>query len=53
VFGGGGAGEQVPSGGAYFVNEADGSRTKVDAADIVENRNAHLLVIVPALPVCA
>jgi hypothetical protein len=39
-----------PSCGVYFANEADGSKVKVDAADIVENLNAHLLVIVPALP---
>jgi hypothetical protein len=38
-----------PSCGVYFVNEADLSRVKVDEADIVENQNAHLLVIVPAL----
>ncbi|MDR2445840.1 MAG: DUF4469 domain-containing protein [Treponema sp.] len=38
-----------PSCGVYFVNEADGSRVKVDAADIVENLNAHLLIVVPAL----
>jgi hypothetical protein len=38
-----------PSCGVYFVNAADGSRVKVDAADIVENVNAHLLIIVPAL----
>jgi hypothetical protein len=38
-----------PACGVYFVNQADGSRTKVDAADIVENVNAHLLIIVPAL----
>jgi hypothetical protein len=38
-----------PSCGVYFVNEADGSKVKVDAADIVENLNARLLIIVPAL----
>jgi hypothetical protein len=38
-----------PSCGVYFVNEADGSRVKVDAADIVENVSAHLLIITPAL----
>jgi hypothetical protein len=38
-----------PSCGVYFVSEADGARIKVDAADIVENVNAHLLIIVPAL----
>jgi hypothetical protein len=42
------AGEQ-PACGVYFVNAADQTRVKVDAADIVENQNAHLLVIVPAL----
>ena len=36
--------------GVYFVNEADGTRIKVDDEDIVENVNAHLLIIVPALP---
>jgi hypothetical protein len=35
--------------GVYFVNEADGSRVKVDAEDIVENLNAHLLIVIPAL----
>jgi hypothetical protein len=39
-----------PACGVYFVNEADGARVKVDEADIVENLNAHLLIIVPALP---
>jgi hypothetical protein len=38
-----------PSCGVYFVNEADGARVKVDPADIVENVNAHLIIIVPAL----
>ncbi|MDR1325590.1 MAG: DUF4469 domain-containing protein [Treponema sp.] len=38
-----------PTCGVYFVNEADGSRIKVDAADIVENLNAHLLIVIPAL----
>ncbi|MDR1324416.1 MAG: DUF4469 domain-containing protein [Treponema sp.] len=38
-----------PSCGVYFVSEADGSRVKVDVADIVENLNAHLLIVVPAL----
>ena len=38
-----------PSCGVYFVNEADGTRVKVDSADIVENQNAHLLIIIPAL----
>ncbi|MDR3115759.1 MAG: DUF4469 domain-containing protein [Treponema sp.] len=38
-----------PSNGVYFVNEADGTRVKVDAADIVENQKGHLLIVVPAL----
>ena len=38
-----------PACGVYFVNEADGTRVKVDAADIVENMNAHLLIVIPAL----
>jgi hypothetical protein len=38
-----------PSCGVYFVNQADGTRVKVEAADIVENAPAHLLIIVPAL----
>jgi hypothetical protein len=38
-----------PSCGVYFVNEADGSRVKVDAADIVENVKAHILIVIPAL----
>jgi hypothetical protein len=38
-----------PSCGVYFVNEADGSRTKVDGADIVENQNARILIIIPPL----
>ncbi|MDR2071474.1 MAG: DUF4469 domain-containing protein [Treponema sp.] len=38
-----------PSCGVYFVNEAGGERVKVDAADIVENVNAHLLIVIPAL----
>ena len=38
-----------PSCGVYFVNEADGTRVKVDDADIVDNLNAHLLIITPAL----
>jgi hypothetical protein len=36
--------------GVYFVNEADGERYKVDQADMVENQNAHLLIVIPALP---
>jgi hypothetical protein len=39
-----------PSCGVYFVNEACGERLKVDGADIVENVNAHLLIVIPALP---
>jgi hypothetical protein len=35
--------------GVYFVNQADGSRVKVDDADIVENLIGHLLIVVPAL----
>jgi hypothetical protein len=35
--------------GVYFVNQADGSRIKVDEADIVENFIGHLLIVVPAL----
>jgi hypothetical protein len=35
--------------GVYFVNQADGTRVKVDAADIVENAPAHLLIVIPAL----
>jgi hypothetical protein len=31
------------------VNTADQTRAKVDPADIVENQNAHLLVVTPAL----
>ncbi|MDR2375381.1 MAG: DUF4469 domain-containing protein [Treponema sp.] len=38
-----------PSCGVYFVNEADGAMVKVDAADMVENLNAHLLIVIPAL----
>ena len=38
-----------PSCGVYFVNDTDGTRVKVDAADIVENFNTHLLIIIPAL----
>jgi hypothetical protein len=38
-----------PSCGVYFVNEADGSRIKVDAEDIVENLIAHILIVIPAL----
>jgi hypothetical protein len=39
-----------PSCGVYFENEADGTKVKVDPADIVENLNAHLLIVLPALP---
>jgi hypothetical protein len=38
-----------PSCGVYFASEADGTRVKVDEADIVENQNAHLLIVIPAL----
>jgi hypothetical protein len=38
-----------PSCGVYFVSAADGTRVKVDAADIVENVNAHILIVIPAL----
>ena len=38
-----------PSCGVYFVNDTDGTRVKVDAADIVENFNTYLLIIIPAL----
>jgi hypothetical protein len=39
-----------PAYGVYFVNEQGGARVKVDPADIVENVNAHLLIVIPALP---
>jgi hypothetical protein len=35
--------------GVYFVNQGDGSRVKVDEADLVENQNAHLLIVIPSL----
>jgi vacuolar-type H+-ATPase subunit F/Vma7 len=35
--------------GVYFVNADTQEQVKVDAADIVENQNAHLIIIVPAL----
>ncbi|MDR1867555.1 MAG: DUF4469 domain-containing protein [Treponema sp.] len=35
--------------GVYFVNTATGERVKVEAADIVENKNSELLVVIPAL----
>jgi hypothetical protein len=35
--------------GVYFVNVDTQERVKVEEADIVENQNAHLLVIIPAL----
>jgi hypothetical protein len=35
--------------GVYFVYADSAGRTKVDPADIVENQNAHLLVVVPVL----
>ncbi|MDR1948085.1 MAG: DUF4469 domain-containing protein [Spirochaetaceae bacterium] len=40
------AGED-PSNGVYFVNGPE--RLKVDPADIVENKNAQLLVVIPPL----
>jgi hypothetical protein len=39
-----------PSCGVYFVNAGTGERVKVDAADIVENQNAHILIVIPPLP---
>ncbi|MDR0644182.1 MAG: DUF4469 domain-containing protein, partial [Treponema sp.] len=38
-----------PTCGVYFVNAADGSKVKVDEADIVENVSAHVLIVIPAL----
>jgi hypothetical protein len=35
--------------GVYFRNEDTQERVKVDAADIVENQNAHLMLVIPAL----
>jgi hypothetical protein len=35
--------------GVFFVNQGDGSRVQVEAADVVENQNAHLLIIIPQL----
>jgi hypothetical protein len=35
--------------GVYFVNQGDGSRVKVDEADLVENQHGHLLIVVPPL----
>ena len=35
--------------GVYFVNADTQERVKVEEADIVENQNAHLMVIIPAL----
>jgi hypothetical protein len=35
--------------GVYFVNVDSAGRTKVEAVDIVENQNAHLLVLIPVL----
>jgi hypothetical protein len=35
--------------GVSFVNQADGSRVKVDGADLVENQNARLLIVIPPL----
>jgi hypothetical protein len=47
----GGVAPGAPSGvcGVYFVNQGDGSRVKVDDADLVENLIGHLLIVVPAL----
>jgi hypothetical protein len=45
----GDGGETPGVGGVYFVNQGDGSRVKVDEADIVENLIGHLLIVVPAL----
>ncbi|MDR1949983.1 MAG: DUF4469 domain-containing protein [Spirochaetaceae bacterium] len=42
------AGED-PANGLYFVNEAGTERVKVDETDIMENKNAQLLVIIPPL----
>jgi hypothetical protein len=33
----------------YFVNADTAERVKVEPADVVENKNAYLLVVVPAL----
>ena len=38
-----------PECGVYFVNDATKTRTKVDPADLVENQNANLLVVIPQL----
>ncbi|MDR2194226.1 MAG: DUF4469 domain-containing protein [Treponema sp.] len=38
-----------PSCGVYFVNAETGARIKVEAEDMVENKNANLLIITPAL----
>jgi hypothetical protein len=35
--------------GVYFINEDTQERIKVDAADIVENQNSHLMLLIPAL----
>jgi hypothetical protein len=35
--------------GVCFVNADTAGRTKVEAADIVENQNARLMVVIPAL----
>ncbi|GHV39565.1 hypothetical protein AGMMS49546_11840 [Spirochaetia bacterium] len=42
------AGEK-PECGVYFVNTGDQTRVKVEAADIVENQNARVMVVSPAL----
>jgi hypothetical protein len=38
-----------PSCGVYFVNATDGTKVKVDAADMVENVPGHLLIVIPTL----
>jgi hypothetical protein len=35
--------------GVYFVNTADGARTKVDPTDIVTNNPSELMVVIPTL----
>jgi hypothetical protein len=35
--------------GIYFVAEAGGARTKVDASDVVTNNPSELIVVIPAL----
>jgi hypothetical protein len=43
------AGASSDTCGVYFVNQTDGTRVKVDEADLVENLNAHLLIVIPPL----